>query len=220
MNIGQVRFDLLQQVVDGGMEMVRRGLTVGTWGNISVRDSETGLIYIKPSGMPYETITPEDIVVMNRNKEIVWGKRKPSIEYGLHISIMNIRQDINAVIHTHPIYSSAFAVTLQEIPGISEDFVQIVGDKVICAEYSLPGTPELAANVAKAIGERNAVLIPNHGTVCIGSDVEGALKICHVVEKTAQIYILAKSIGTPHVISDEDIAAMQYFARNEYGQDK
>jgi L-fuculose-phosphate aldolase len=220
MNNSNIRSDYLQQIVDGGMEMVRRGLTVGTWGNISVRDSETGLIYIKPSGMPYEAITAEDVVVMNSDKEVVWGKRKPSIEYGLHITIMNKRPDVNAVIHTHPIYSSAFAVTLQEIPGISEDFVQIVGDKVICAEYALPGTPELAANVAKALGERNAVLIPNHGTVCVGADVEGALKICHVVEKSAQIYILAKSLGSPQIISDEDIEAMQYFARNHYGQDK
>lgn len=220
MNNSDIRSDFLQQVVDGGMEMVRRGLTVGTWGNISVRDSETGLIYIKPSGMPYEAITAEDVVVMNSDKEVVWGKRKPSIEYGLHISIMNERPDVHAVIHTHPIYSSAFAVTLQEIPGISEDFVQIVGDRVICAEYALPGTPQLAANVARALGDRNAVLIPNHGTVCVGADVEGALKICHVVEKSAQIYILAKSIGTPQIISDEDIEAMQYFARNHYGQDK
>ena len=91
---------------------------------------------------------------------------------------------------------------------------------MICSEYALPGTPELAENVARAIGERNAVLIPNHGTVCVGADVDGALKICHVVEKSAHIYIMAKSIGIPHVISDEDIKAMQYFARNKYGQGK
>ncbi len=184
----EIRSDYLQQVVDGGMEMVRRELTVGTWGNISIRDTETGLIYIKPSGMPYESITPDDVVVMNSDKEIVWGKRKPSIEYGMHISIMNARPDVNVVIHTHPIYSSVFAVTLQEIPGISEDFVQIVGDKVICSEYALPGTPELAANVAKAIGERNAVLIPNHGTVCVGADVAGALKYVMLLKISTDIY--------------------------------
>lgn len=216
----KVRQDCLEAVVNGGMEMVRRGLTVGTWGNISVKDPETGLVYIKPSGMPYEEIQPEDVVVMNSEKEVVWGKRKPSIEYGMHISIMNARPDVQSVIHTHPIYSSAFAVTLQEIPGISEDFVQIVGDKAICAKYALPGTPELAANVAEALGQRNAVLIPNHGTVCVGASVEHALKICHVVEKSAQIYILAQSIGTPQLISQEDIKAMQDFAKNSYGQGK
>lgn len=209
-----------QMVVDGGNKMVELGLTVGTWGNISIRDTETGLIYIKPSGMPYEAITAEDVVVMNSEMEIVEGTRKPSIEFALHISIMNARKDVNAVIHTHPIYSSAFCVTGQEIPGISEDFVQIVGDKVINCDYSLPGTPELARNVVAGLGDRNAVLIPNHGTVCVGADIPAALKICHVVEKSAQIYIYAKLLGTPQVISEEDMRAMQYFAKNHYGQGK
>jgi len=220
MNNQEIKKSYLKQVVDGGMEMVNRGLTVGTWGNISVRDPETNLFYIKPSGMVYEEITTEDVVVMNSDKEIVSGTRKPSIEFDLHISIMNARSDVNTVIHTHPIYSSAFAIAVEEIPGVSEDFVQIVGDKVICSDYALPGTPELAVNVVKGLGDRNAVLIPNHGTVCVGESVQGALKICHVVEKTAHTYILAKSIGTPQLISDEDIKAMQYFAKNHYGQGK
>ncbi len=216
----KIKLEYKQIVVDGGNKMVELGLTVGTWGNISIRDIETGLIYIKPSGMPYDEITTDDIVVMNSDMEIVEGHRKPSIEFALHISIMNTRDDVNAVIHTHPVYSSAFAVTGEEIPGISEDFVQIVGDKVINCEYSLPGTPELAKNVVDALGARNAVLIPNHGAVCVGADVPSALKICHVVEKSAQIYIYAKMIGTPRVISEEDMQAMQFFARNHYGQGK
>lgn len=220
MNNQEIKISYLKQIVDGGMKMVHGGLTVGTWGNISIRDPETNLFYIKPSGMPYEEITTEDVVVMNSDKEIVSGQRKPSIEFDLHISIMNVRSDVNTVIHTHPIYSSAFAIAVEEIPGVSEDFVQIVGDKVICAEYALPGTPELAVNVVKGLGDRNAVLIPNHGTVCVGANVEAALKICYVVEKTAHTYILAKSVGTPQVISDEDIKAMQYFAKNHYGQGK
>jgi len=111
-------------------------------------------------------------------------------------------------------------VTGQDIPGISEDFVQIVGDKVINCEYSLPGTPELAINVVKGLGDRNAVMVPNHGTVCVGADIPSALKICHVVEKSAQIYIMAKLIGEPQVISEPDMRAMQDFARNHYGQGK
>ncbi|MBI9094048.1 MAG: class II aldolase/adducin family protein [Sphaerochaeta sp.] len=209
-----------QKIVDAGNLMVSLGLTVGTWGNISLRDTETGLIYIKPSGMPYAEITADDVVVMNSAMEVVEGHRKPSIEFHFHISIMNARKDVNAVIHTHPIYSSAFAVTRQDIPGISEDFVQIVGDKVINCKYSLPGTPDLGRNVVEALADRNAVMIPNHGTVCVGADIDAALKICHVVEKSAHIYILAKILGDPQVISDDDMDAMQDFARNHYGQGK
>lgn len=216
----RVKTEFKQKIVDGGNLMVSLGLTVGTWGNISVRDTETGLIYIKPSGMPYGDITADDVVVMNSAMEVVEGHRKPSIEYHFHIAIMNARKDVNAVIHTHPIYSSAFAATRQDIPGISEDFVQIVGDKVINCKYSLPGTPELALNVVEGLGDRNAVMIPNHGTINVGVDIPAALKICHVVEKSAHVYILAKILGEPQVISDSDIAAMQDFARNHYGQGK
>jgi L-fuculose-phosphate aldolase len=209
-----------QAIVDGGMNLFSRGLTVGTWGNLSIRDPETGLIYIKPSGMPYPDIKVDDVVVMNSDFEVVEGTRKPSIEYNFHISIMNKRPDVNVVIHTHPIYSSVFGVLNEDLPGVSEDFVQIVGDRIINCDYALPGTPELAENVVKALGDRNAVMIPNHGTICVGGDFDTAMKIIFVVEKSAQIYILARSIGTPKLISPEDIAAMQDFARNHYGQGK
>ena len=105
-----------------------------------------------------------------------------------------------------------------ELPGVSEDFVQIVGDKMVCSEYALPGTPELARNVVKGLGSRNGVLLPNHGTLVVGPDMPMALIICRIVEKTAHIYIMAKSIGTPNLISLEDTKIMQDYARNEYGQ--
>lgn len=209
-----------QAIVDGGLSLFNQGLTVGTWGNLSLRDKDTGLIYIKPSGMPYPDITPDDVVVMDKDFKVVEGHRKPSIEYQLHISIMNARDDVNAIIHTHPIYSSVFGVLREDIPGISEDFVQIVGDKIICCDYALPGTPQLAINLVKALGQRNAVMIPNHGTVCVGANWKDAMKIVFVVEKSAQIYFMARAIGTPKLIDPEDIKAMQDFAKYSYGQDK
>ncbi len=219
--MSQVKQELREAIAEGGRRMVAEKLTVGTWGNLSIRDPETGLIYIKPSGMPYETITADDVVVMNSDFEVVAGHRKPSIEFNFHIAIMNARSDVNAVIHTHPVYSSVFGVIREDLPGISEDFVQIVGDKIINCEYSLPGTPELAKNVVAGLGtERNAVMVPNHGTICVGADFDTAMKVIHVVEKSAHVYIMARSIGAPHLISDEDIQAMQDFVRTKYGQDK
>ncbi len=218
--MAMVRSEFKRAIVDGGRYLLDRGLTVGTWGNLSVRDPETGLIYIKPSGMPYPDITEDDIVVMDHDCRVVEGFRKPSIEYNFHVAIMNAREDVNAVIHTHPVYSSVFGVLREDIPGISEDFVQIVGDRVINCDYALPGTRELAANVVRGLGDRNAVLIPNHGTVCVGADFAAAVKIIFVLEKSAQIYILARSIGTPRLIDPADIKSMQEFARNHYGQGK
>lgn len=215
-----IKKEFKEMIVDGGMILFDQGLTVGTWGNLGIRDPETNLFYLKPSGMKYPEITIDDIVVMNEKKEIIDGHRKPSIEYNFHIAIMEERKDVNCVLHYHPVYSSVFGVIYEDIPGIGEDFVQLIGDKVINCEYALPGTQELADNVVKALGKRNAVLIPNHGSICVGGDFDTALKTIHVLEKTAHICILARTIGTPHLIDPDDIKAMQDFARNHYGQGK
>lgn len=209
-----------EMIVNGGRELLAEKLTVGTWGNLSVRDAETGLIYTKPSGMDYNSITIEDIVVFDSQYNIVDGFRKPTIEYRIHIEVLKSRADINCVIHTHPVYSSVLGVLGEDLPGITEDFVQIVGDKIINCDYALPGTEALSKNVVKALGQRNAAIIPNHGTVCCGKDWKTVKNVCYVVEKTAQIYILAKSIGLPKVIKEEDILSMQEFVKNHYGQGK
>ncbi len=216
----EIKESFKKKIVDGGVAMVERGLTVGTWGNISVRDPETGLIYVKPSGMNYYDITTDDVVVFDKELNIVDGHRKPTIEFNFHIGIMNARPEINYVIHTHPIYSAVFGVIGEDLPGICEDFVQLVGDKITNCTYALPGTEQLAVNVVAALEDKRAVMIPNHGTVCCGEDFETAMKVCFVVEKSAQVYIMAKSIGTPMLISTEDVLAMQDFAKNHYGQGK
>ena len=209
-----------QMVVDGGNQMVAEHLTVGTWGNLSIRDPETGLIYVKPSGMKYSEITADDIIVFNSDYEKVDGHRKPTIEYRFHIGIMNARPEVNCIIHTHPVYSAVLGTLDMDLPGVCEDFVQLVDDKIVNCTYALPGTDELAKNVVAALGQKNAVMIPNHGTVCCGTDWDMVMKVCFVVEKSAQVYVLAKSIGTPRIISEEDTLAMQNFAKNHYGQGK
>ncbi len=205
-------------IVEAGRKLCERSLTVGTWGNISCRDPEKGLIYLTPSGMNYDQISEEDIVVFNKQGEVVQGTRKPSIEKDLHLKIYENRNDVQAVLHTHSVYSSVFAVTAEEIPPVSEDFVQIVGDRVECADYALPGTEELAENAVEELDSRNAVLLVNHGAVAVGSDMDTAFKVSDVLEKTARIYIYSKSIGEAQIIPDEDIEAMQDFAKNSYGQ--
>lgn len=207
-----------QILLNAGKELCCKNLTIGTWGNISCRDPQTGNIYITPSGMDYSIIQEEDIVLFNAAGERIEGFRKPSIEYRFHILIYQKRPDVNAVIHTHPIYSTVFAVIEESIPPINEDFVQIVGDSVDCADYALPGTEELAVNTVKGLKDHNAVLLKNHGTVCVGPDMAFAFKISDAVEKAAYISILSRSIGKQRIIPEADIRAMQEFARNKYGQ--
>ncbi len=210
--------NLKKLIVKTGRELYKQNLTIGTWGNISALDPETGLIYIKPSAMDYNEINLEDIIVVNREGEVIEGVRKPSIETPMHLAVYNNREDVGAVVHYHSIYSSVLAVTGLSLPGICEDFVQIVGDKVICSKYALPGSKELAINAVVGLGNRNAVFLTNHGTLCVGKDMKEAMKVSYVVEKTAQIYILSKNVGKCKIISEEDIKVMQDFARNVYGK--
>jgi len=205
-------------IVETGKELYKQNLTIGTWGNISALDPETGLIYIKPSAMDYNEINLEDIIVVNREGEVIEGVRKPSIETPMHLAVYNNREDVGAVVHYHSIYSSVLAVTGLSLPGICEDFVQIVGDKVICSKYALPGSKELAINAVVGLGNRNAVFLTNHGTLCVGKDMKEAMKVSYVVEKTAQIYILSKNVGKCKIIPEEDIKIMQDFAKNVYGK--
>ena len=119
--------DYKEYLVECGKKMLHSGLTVETWGNISVRNPENGLYYLTPSGMPYDIIRTEDIVVMNRDMEIVEGTCKPTIEYGMHIGIMNAREDVNAVIHTHPVDSQVFACLHEDIPPVIDEAAQLLG---------------------------------------------------------------------------------------------
>ncbi len=206
-------------VVNAGITMLEEGLTVGTWGNISVRDPETGFIYLSPSGMAYHEILPDDIVVMDLNQNLIDGHRVVSIEKLVHLAIYRARPDVNAIMHTHPLYSSVLGAVGMELPAISEDFAQLVGDKIICSDYALPGTQELSRNVVVGLGaDRNAVILPNHGTFCVGEDIQTVFVVSHVVEKSAQTYILALSIGKPNIISQADILTMREDKKRNYGQ--
>ena len=207
-----------KKVVDKGIEMLSTNLTVGTWGNISCRVPGESYIAITPTGMSYDTLVPEDIVVLDLRGNTISGTRKPSIEVPLHLAIYNARKDIQAIVHTHSAYATAIAVARREIPGAVEDLVQIVGGNVRVNEYALPGTEQLGINTVKAMEGRNAVLLANHGMLGAGRDLEEALRVCQVVEKSAQITFLAQLMGGVVELSQDDIDGMRNFYLNAYGQ--
>ncbi|MBE6881400.1 MAG: class II aldolase/adducin family protein [Oscillospiraceae bacterium] len=205
-------------LIDACLRMVKSGLTVETWGNISVRDPETGYVYLTPSGMPYDTLVDDDIVVMDIDGNRIEGERKPTIEYAMHLGIMKNRPDVNAVVHTHPVYSQIFALLHENIPPVIDEAAQTLGN-VPVTEYALPGSKEMAENAIAAIGKEGAAcLLANHGAVAVGKDMDTAFKVCTILEMTSQIYYMARCIGTPKTIDDDKIAYMQDFVRNSYGQ--
>ena len=210
--------DYRKLVIDSCVRLYDSNLTVGTWGNISIRDPDTGYVYITPSGMDYYSCLPEDINLYKPDGTLVEGFRTPSIEKNLHLSIYRARPDVGGVIHAHPLYSSVFGVLEEDIPAVTEEFAQLIGKKVCCSRYALPGTDELAGAVVDALGAGAAVILPNHGTVCVGKDIESAFAIAEVLEKACHIYHLARSLGKPRIVSDEHVEIMYDFRNNIYGQ--
>ena len=207
-------------IVDSGLRMLRGGYTVETWGNISARDPETNLVYLTPSGMDYTTIQEEDIVVLDLEGNIVEGHRKPSIELDLHLHVYQSRPEVQAVVHTHPIYSTVFSCCGEDIPMVIDEAAQVLGDVCRTAKYGLPGSKELAENCVEALGQTaNACLLRSHGAVCVGKNMDTAFKVCKVLEVTAQIYHLIRSMGANYLpIPQQYIDAMWDFAQNHYGQ--
>jgi L-fuculose-phosphate aldolase len=209
-------------IVDSGLRMFGSGLTVETWGNISCRDPKTGLVYMTPSAMNYSSISEDDIVVCSLDGTIVEGTRKPTIEKDLHLSVYNARSEVNAVVHTHPIYSMVYSCQGKDIPMIIDEAAQALGDICRTTEYALPGSQELAQECVKALGdEANSCLLHSHGAVCIGADMDAAFKVATVLEVTAQIYYMIEATGgKAAIISEENVKAMKDFVKNHYGQNK
>ena len=184
-----------QQVIAAGKRLIHEGYTTHTWGNISLR-GEDGRIYITPSSMDYDQITEEDIVVLAPDGSILEGTRRPSIEKDLHVEIYRRRPDVGAIVHTHPMESLVFACLGEEIPLVTDAAVMTLRDTVRTAPYGLPGSKELAANCADTLGpSAMAVLLANHGAVCVGKDLEAAFKTARVLELTAELCRKIRAAG-------------------------
>ncbi len=205
-------------IIESGVEMKLSSLVVGTWGNISARVPGGALMAITPSGVDYETIRPEDILIMDFDGNIVDGTMKPSIEHPLHSAIYKDRPDVNAIVHTHSSFTTAFAIARKPIPAAAEDMVQIVGGDVRVNEYCLPGTNDLGTSVVEALRDRSAVIMANHGCLAAGPNMKETMKIVNVVEKSAQSVIYAQMLGGVVPLTQEDIASMRDFYLHCYGQ--
>lgn len=208
---------LKKDIVDMGKLLIDKNLVAGSWGNISCLIDANSLA-ITPSGMGYEKQKSEDIVIIDFEGNVLDGKHIPSSEAKLHTAIYRACPEAKAIIHTHSIYASALAAMRKPIPAIIEDVVQIVGGRVNCAEYALPGTQELADNAVEAMHGRKAVLLANHGAVCWGKTLEDALIVAEILEKAAQIAVICQSAGGAVELSAEDADIMHSFYEQHYSK--
>ncbi len=209
-----------EDVVRYGKMLITHGLTKGTGGNISILNREAGLFAISPSGIDYFETEPEDVVVMDLEGRVVDGKRKPSSEHELHRIFYVKREDIDAVVHTHSVYSTVLAVLREELPASSYLVAFAGGPNVRCGDYASFGTRELAEATCRAMEGRNAALMANHGLVAGGKDILNAFNIAEQIEGCAEVYVKARMIGKPVLLDDEEMDRMVDAFRYSYGQKK
>jgi L-fuculose-phosphate aldolase len=184
--------------------MLRRGLVEGTAGNISARRSD-GNIVITPSSVDYAEMVLDDLVLIDLEGAVQHARdgRHPSSEMHLHLACYQAFDDIGSVIHSHPVWATMFAIAHQPIPACIDEFAVYCGGEIRCADYAASGTPDVGANAVKALQDRGAALIANHGLVAVGPRPDKALHITALVERSAQIVWGARALGGPVPIPEE-----------------
>jgi L-fuculose-phosphate aldolase len=194
-----------QSITETGKRMIIARLTTGTGGNLSIFNREEGLIAIKPSGVPYQTMQAEDVVILKPTGEQVDGKLKPSSETKFHLAIYQARPDVNAILHSHQVHATTIACMGIELPAVHY-LIGWCGDKVPLAPYATFGTQALSDNILSVLGDYRACLLENHGLITLGTDLNQAFDIAEELELVAQIYIQAKSMGEPKLLNQEQMA--------------
>lgn len=199
-----------------GKKMEEDGLIIGTGGNLSAKDEETGLIAITPSGVPYDTLTPEEIVLVNEKGAVLEGG-KPSSELSLHLTLYKEREDFSAIVHTHSTYCTTLSALGEPIRAVHYLIGNAGVHEVPCVPYVTFGTDALADACAHAIGQSKAALLGNHGLICGENSLKEAYHLALSMEFVAEIQWRAMSAGTPKLIRKEqmDDALIRF---ESYGQ--
>ncbi len=205
-------------LADLHQELPKNNLVAWTSGNVSARDPETGLVVIKPSGIRYEHLRAEHMVVLDMDGTIIEGDLKPSSDTYSHLYIYRHRPDVGGIVHTHSRYASAFAAVGQSIPVVLTAMGDEFGGPIPCGGFALIGDEAIGKVVVESIGSSPAVLLKNHGVFTIGKDAVAAVKAAIMTEDVAATVWMAMQIGVPDVIPAADVAKLHDRYMNVYGQ--
>ena len=192
-----------EQIVAAAKELLEKGLVEGTSGNISAR-MEDGNIACTPSSLDYRVMTLDDIV--DRQPGRRRGVRASGPRPRRSTSIwpcMAAYEDIGVCIHSHAVHATMFAVAQQDIPSCIDEFTVYLGGDIRCTEYAPSGSPDLAEQVVKALEDRGAALIANHGMVAVGTTMDKTMHNTALVERSAKIIWGAKQLGTIYPLPEK-----------------
>ena len=200
------------------LELPKQNLVAWTSGNVSERDKATGYVVIKPSGIRYEDLRPEHMVVVDLDGKVIEGNLKVSSDTASHLYIYRNRPDVNGVVHTHSAYATAFAAIGKPIPVYLTAQADEFGGPIPCGGFALIGGEEIGKVVLESIGDSKAVLLKSHGVFTIGSSGEAAVKAAVMVEDIAHTVWLALQMGMPDEIPPDLVEKLHYRYTHVYGQ--
>jgi L-ribulose-5-phosphate 4-epimerase len=210
--------ELRQEVWRCNLSLPENDLVKMTSGNVSGRDPESGLVVIKPSGVPYKDLTPENLVIVDIKGEVIEGNFLPSVDTTTHLHIYQNREEVNGVVHTHSTYACVFAILNKPIPATLTS-CGLIGGAVPLGDYYPPlNDGKIGEEMLRVIGDSLAVVMKNHGVFTIGNTPSQATRVAVEVEDMAKATCLAMMLGDPVVLSDEQIAVMIKQYNQDYGQ--
>lgn len=208
-----------QEIIETGIKLDRYGLIALSGGNVSLRVDENRVL-VTPSGMIYENLEPDDIILMDLKGQIIEGERKASVDSSALLYIYNKLPDINSVIHTHQPYATAVGLVEDEFKCNLTTLANAAKGSVTVAPFSSAASKEMGIETVNNLNGKLAVILKHHGVVGVGSSLKEALYACIYLEEAAKTYSIAKSMNkNVEMMTEKQIAeAVKIF--DYYGQDK
>lgn len=209
---------LRQKVIDVAQALPKYGLVWMAGGTICAHDPESGYVVVTPSGMAYDDLTAEDMIVTDMDMKVIDGKNRPSVALNLWVGFFKARKDINAVVHTHSPFATAFAVIGEPIPIITETQADWFGQPVPVTPYLSVDDERFSTLPIEVLGQGFGLLLGQHGVITLGADLDDALERAVTLEEAARTYSIAKTIGNPLIFSTEMARNSFDYYHQKYGQ--
>lgn len=211
--------ELRAEVLQMNLELPRSRLVVWSGGNVSGRDPDSGCVVIKPSGVPFDRLTADSMVVIDPDGRSIEGDLKPSVDLGIHLYLYAARPDVFGITHTHSPYATSFSFGNEGIPAALTPLTHLIGSGVPCTRYATPGAEDTGAAIMDSVGDTGmAAIVARHGVFTLGRSASKSVEIAMHVEEAAMTIRLAQQSGPVTPMDEKEIARCFAWYRTNYGQ--
>ena len=209
---------LRKEVLESALSLRKFGLVWMAGGTVCARDPESSLIVVTPSGLDYDSLSPEDMIVVDDDMRVVDGRYRPSVATNLWTAIFKARPEVHGIVHSHSPYATAFSVVGTAIPMITETQADWFGQPVRVARYAHIEDDHFTTAPVEALGDGFGVLLGQHGPITVGESLHDALERAVTLEEAAKTYFIASGLGeVPEFSTEQSMRSFDYY-QNRYGQ--